>query len=544
MMARRCLPWPSGRAFRAALVLAVQVSPLATLTALGNLVRGKRVRAWNALCRLAARHPAHYRRWIAHSAPLREAAWIAGAQALPGLAIITLPGEGVTLQDLLIRAAADGSHWLVPLWPGDRIGASLPRALGAALIRWPDARIIQWDEDVETPTGRAQPWLKPQWDPLLHIARDCLGGASAIHVETARAALAALPDLPATAAGLARLQLAMLGEGHVPAHVPLILTHRAAALAPLPHWPALVAVHWPGWQIVPRDDGLPFLRVLPPAPAAWPAVSIIIPTRDRADLMRTCLSSLARLAYPGRVEIIAVDNGSRDAEALALLATEAAAGRILLLRDDGPFNFSRLNNQAAVIATGDYLCLFNNDVEALDRDWLAIMMRHAVQPGVGAVGAQLLYPDGSIQHAGVAVGIGDAAGHVQRGIDPASHDHAAWHAITRQVSVVTAACLLVARQNFEAVGGLDEAGFAVAFNDVDFCLKLQASSLANIYCAESRLLHAESRTRPRDNRSDQVERFNRELALLQQRWGTAGRCDPHHSPLFSPTAEACLLSMA
>jgi GT2 family glycosyltransferase len=524
--------------------MAAQVAPPETLMALGNLVRGKRVRAWNALCRLAARHPAHYRRWLAHAAPLQEAAWIDGAQALPGMAVIQLPSEGVTLQLLLTRAAADGAHWLVPLYPGDRLGAALPHALGAALARWPDARIIHWDEDVEAPAGRAQPWLKPQWDPLLHIARDCLGGASAIHVETARAALAALPDLPATSAGLARLQLAMLAQGEVPAHVPLILTQRAAALAPLPHWPALVAAHWPSWQIVPRDDGLPFLRVLAPEPAAWPAVSIIIPTRDRADLMRTCLTGLARLAYPGKVEIIVVDNGSSDEEALALLAVEAAAGRIRLLRDDGPFNFSRLNNQAAGIASGDYLCLFNNDVEALDGDWLVMMMRHAAQPGVGAVGAQLLYPDGSIQHAGVAVGIGDAAGHVQRGIDPASSDHAAWHAVTRQVSVITAACLLVARRHYEAVGGLDEAGFAVAFNDVDFCLKLQASGLANIYCAESRLVHAESRTRPRDNRSDQVERFNRELALLQQRWRTAGHCDPHHSPLFSPTAEACLLSMA
>lgn len=543
-MTSRPLPWPSGRSFRAALALAAQVAPLESVKALCTLVQGKRVRAWNALCRLAARHPSHYRRWIAHTAPLREAAWIAGAQALPGLAIVTLPGEGMTLQELLIRAAADGSHWLVPLWPGDRTGSALPRVLGAALARCAEARIIYWDEDVDTQAGRTQPWLKPQWDPLLHMARDCLGGASAIHIETACAALAALPDLPATAEGLARLQLAMLDEGEAPAHVPLVLTHRSAAMAQLEHWPALVAAHWPGWQTVPRNDGLPFLHALPPAPTAWPAVSIVIPTRDRADLMRTCLSGLAGLAYPGRVEIIVVDNGSRDAEALALLAAEKAAGRIKLLLDDGPFNFSRLNNHAASIATGDYLCLFNNDVEALDGDWLSAMVRHAVQPDVGAVGAQLLYPDGSIQHAGVAVGIGDAAGHVQRGIDPAASDHATWHSVSRRVSVVTAACLLVARQHYEAVGGLDEVAFAVAFNDVDFCLKLQASGLSNVYCAESRLLHAESRTRPRDNRPDQVERFNRELALLQQLWATAGRCDPHHSPLFSPTAEACLLSMA
>ncbi|WP_017669263.1 glycosyltransferase family 2 protein [Sandarakinorhabdus sp. AAP62] len=543
-MARRPLPWPSGRALRAVLALAARVAPLATLAALATLLSGKRVRAWNALCRLAARHPADYRRWVAHTAPLREAHWIGGAAALPGLTIAALPSDDVRLHDLLASTEADGRQWLVPLWPGDRTSAALPSALGAALSRWPDARIIFWDEDVKTPAGRAEPWLKPAWDPLLHMARDCLGGASAIHVETACAALATLPELPATAAGLARLQLAMLGQGAVPAHVPLILTHRASAMAPLPHWPALVEAHWPGWQIVPRGDNLPFLRVLPPVPAVWPAVSIIIPTRDRADLMRTCLSGLARLSYPGRVEIIVVDNGSRDAEALALLDAEAAAGRIRLLRDEGPFNFSRLNNRAAASASGDYLCLFNNDVEALDGDWLALMVRHALCPGVGAVGAQLLYPDGSIQHAGVTVGLGDAAGHVQRGIDPASRDHAAWHAVTRQVSVVTAACLLVARQHYAAVGGLDEAGFAVAFNDVDFCLKLQASGLANVYCAESRLIHAESRTRPRDHRPDQVERFNRERALLQQRWRTAGRCDPHHNPLFSATAEACLLSMA
>ena len=260
--------------------------------------------------------------------------------------------------------------------------------------------------------------------------------------------------------------------------------------------------------------------------------------------MRSCLSGLARLAYPGPVEIIVVDNGSREPDALALLAAEQAAGRIRVLRDDGPFNFSRLNNRAAAIATGDYLCLLNNDVEALDGEWLTAMMRHAVQPGVGAVGAQLLYPDGRIQHAGVAVGIGGAAGHGQRGVDPASPDHAAWHAVTRQVSAVTAACLLVARTHHAAVGGLDEAGFAVAFNDVDFCLKLQAAGLANIYCAQSRLIHAESRTRPNDNRPDQQARFNAELALLQQRWSTETLPDPHHSPLFSTSAETCLLSMA
>jgi GT2 family glycosyltransferase len=542
-VARRPLPWPSGRAFRAALGMAAAVAPLATLAALRHLLLGKRVRAWNLLCRLATRHQAHYRHWLATVAPLREAAWIGDAHPLPGLSIITLPGGSVPLADLLAQAANDRARWLVLLWPGDLVADALPRVLGAALAGRGKIDIVYWDEDVTTSAGPARPWIKPQWDPLLHMARDCLGGASAIRIEAALAAAALHPDLPATASGLADLQLAMLDAGAVPCHVPLILTRRADRIDPVPHWPALIAGHWPGWQVTPPGDGAAFLRILPPDPDTWPSVSIIIPTRDRADLMRACLSGLAWLQYPGAVELIVVDNDSTDPDTLALLAAERSAGRIHVLRDVAPFNFSRLNNRAAAMATGDYLCLLNNDVEAQDGDWLKAMVRHAVRPGVGAVGARLLYPDGSIQHAGVAVGTGDAAGHTQRGIDPASPDHAGWHAVTRQVSVVTAACLLVARAHYQAVGGLDDAGFAVAFNDVDFCLKLQAAGLNNIWCAEATLVHAESRTRPSDARPDQLQRFNSELALLQSRWHTPGYEDPHHSPLFSRWSEQCLLAL-
>jgi GT2 family glycosyltransferase len=544
-MARKPLPWPSTRALFTVAAMAMRMAPLASLLRLGELLRGKRVRAWNGLCRLADSHPDSYSYWRAEIAPLRVRNWIGAAQSIDNGSVVRLEDtDAVMLTDLLEQQSRRGLAWLVPVLPGDMLDPSLPQLLASALARHPDAGIIYWDEDVKTSAGPAFPWIKPGWDLLLHLARDCLSGASALHVETALATAARLPSLPVSAAGLAELQLAMLAKGVNVAHLPLVLTQRGRSASVDPEWPARVRQHWPDWRLDARHDGLPFWRVQPPEPAAWPAVSFIIPTRDRVDLLRTCLSSLARLTYPGNVEIIIVDNGSSDLSTLALLEAEQAAGRIKVLRDDGGFNFARLNNRAAAMARGELLCLFNNDVEALDGDFLSAMVRHATRPGVGAVGAQLLYPDGSIQHAGVSIGTGNAAGHTQRGADPASLHHAGWHAVTRQVSVVTAACLLVTRAHYRQVGGLDEAGFAVAFNDVDFCLKLQVEGLANIYCAEARLIHAESRTRPSDNRSDQAARFARELALLQSRWQTELCQDPHHSPLFSRSSETCLLSLA
>lgn len=542
-MAARPLPWPSWGALGAVVRMAWAVSVRQSLINLFDLIRGKRVRAWNALCRLANHHPDHYGYWRRMIAPALEARFIADARPTADIAIIALD-EGVSLLGQLDAAKANGIQWLVPHFPGDALREAVPAVLAAARLQHPNANLFYWDEDEATDDGKCQPWIKPGWDLLLHLACDCLTGASALHVETACQIAAELPSLPANREGIAELLLTMAEQGSTPVHIPLVLTSRHSRRQLGSAWTRLVERKKPGWRLHSTPDGIPFVTVVPPDPVRWPAVSIIIPTRDRADLMRTCLTGLSRLAYDGTVEIIVVDNGSCDPEALALLAGEEGAGRIRLLRDDGAFNYSRLNNRAAAVAKGDYLCLLNNDVEAFDGNWLSAMVRHALQPGTGAVGARLLYPDGTLQHAGVSIGTGNAAGHVQRGIAPDCREHATWHAVTRTVSAVTGACLLVARTHYQAVGGLDEAGFAVAFNDVDLCLRLQAAGLTNIWCAEATLLHAESRTRPSDRRADQAARFARELALLQTRWQTTDCQDPHHSPLFVRSAEICLLSFA
>ncbi|PTQ09118.1 hypothetical protein CLG96_14780 [Sphingomonas oleivorans] len=341
------------------------------------------------------------------------------------------------------------------------------------------------------------------------------------------------------------MELVAKDDAPSPSHIPLILTHCAAPddrLEP-DHWATLVTRRWREQAtLLQCGSQQPFYRVAPPEPKIWPSVSIIIPTRDKVELLSACLAGLSRLRYPGACEIIVVDNGTTQPAALRLLEELQADDTVQVIRDDGPFNFSALNNRAAAQAAGDVFCLLNNDVEALDGDWLAAMVRHAVRPDVGAVGSMLLYPDGSVQHAGVAIGIGGAAGHLARGAMPTDPDHFAWHGVTRSVSAVTAACLVVRREAYFSVGGLDAAAFPVAFNDVDFCLKLQQSGLRNVFVAEARLIHHESVSRGKDHAPANIERFNGELARFRKRWGSAEHSDPHYSPLFSRSAEPCLLA--
>ncbi|MFM7404605.1 MAG: glycosyltransferase family 2 protein [Erythrobacter sp.] len=522
------------------LLFAFSVAPLATLRALGVLVSGKRVRAWNHLSAMAERYPDYYRYWSKYIAKAHKQRFIGPDYAVSRVAYRALAqASGETLRQCLAQLEGEGYEWVVFHGAEDRVDPDVPAVIARASTIHDGAAILYWDEEWALPGGTLTPWVKPDWSDWLYKARDCLTGSCALNLREAHDVASALGDLPADRFGLASLAQALIARGHKAAHLPLVLTRRLNPAAELEAWAKAAPRLWPEWQFPRRDDAIPFLRALPRDPVSWPRVSVIIPTRDRIDLLRTCLAGLERTCYAGEVEVLIVDNASAEPESLAFFAS--LAGKVRVIRDDGPFNFSRLNNLASTQANGEFLCLLNNDVEVLGEDWLTAMMRIAVDTSVGAVGAQLLYPDGAIQHAGVAIGMGNAAGHIQRGVDPAATEHCAWHAVSREVTAVTAACLLVSKAHYQVVGGLDEAGFAVAFNDVDFCLKLDAAGLTNVYCAEARLIHAESRTRPDDYRADQVVRFERELALLQSRWQTPGFDDARFSPLLSPSSEICLL---
>lgn len=277
-----------------------------------------------------------------------------------------------------------------------------------------------------------------------------------------------------------------------------------------------------------------YRRVRYPVPSPAPRVSVIIPTRDRVDLLRTAVGSLLeKTDYPD-IEVLIVDNGSSQDETLAyfqLLTAEEP--RVRVVPDDGPFNFSRLNNLAAAEASGAVLCLLNNDTEVIHADWLLEMVGHAMRSEVGVVGAKLLYANGLMQHAGVVLGIGGIAGHVFLGYKPGDPGYFAREALTQCYSAVTAACLVTRREVYEQVGGLDETNLGVAFNDVDYCLRVRESGHMVVWTPFAQLFHHESASRGSDEDPTKRARFRREIRYMRERWEARIAADPFYNPNLS-----------
>lgn len=272
-----------------------------------------------------------------------------------------------------------------------------------------------------------------------------------------------------------------------------------------------------------------------------PKVSVIIPTRDRIDLLRPCIEGLLYRTDYQDLEILIVDNGSIQQETLDYFRQLAASGRTRILPMEGPFNFSRLNNAAASVATGSMLLLLNNDISMLEPDWLQRMVAEASRPDVGAVGAKLLYPSGLVQHGGVVLGLKGLAGHAHQFFPGGHRGYLHRLEVTHRVAAVTAACLAVQKEKYWQVGGLDEANFAVALNDVDFCLKLDAAGYRNLMVPAAVLTHHESATRASDRAAGEKPRWMGEVAAFRSRWPGWLDNDPfYHSLLGQDMADFSL----
>jgi GT2 family glycosyltransferase len=258
-------------------------------------------------------------------------------------------------------------------------------------------------------------------------------------------------------------------------------------------------------------------------------ISIIVPTRDNLTDLKLCVTSVRSLTTYGNWELIIVDNGSVETPTHDYLRALAADPRIRVLRQDIPFNFARLNNIAVKESRGQYLLFLNNDTEVLSEDWLQQMLTFASQPHIGAVGARLLYPDGTLQHSGVAR-VGPGPTHVFQGM-PESYEHPRVR-LPGNWAAVTAACLMVAADKFAAVGGFDEA-FPVGYNDVDLCYALLSRGYFNVLAPSARLIHKEFATRGND-RADAAKRAALEDALrrLDTKWPQFIQ-DPFYNPNLS-----------
>jgi GT2 family glycosyltransferase len=279
-----------------------------------------------------------------------------------------------------------------------------------------------------------------------------------------------------------------------------------------------------------------------PLPDPAPLVSVIVPTRDRAGLLGAVAEGvLRRTDYPA-IEFLVVDNGSEEPETLALFDRLRADPRVRILAAPGPFNYAALNNQAAAEARGEVLLLLNNDIEVIEPGWLREMVSHAVRPEVGAVGAKLLYADGSLQHGGVVAGAAGVAGHYLVGSLPGDGGYFGSLALVREVSAVTGACLALRRAVFDRVGGLDAANLAVAFNDVDLCLRIREAGYRILWTPFAELYHLESASRGKDVAPEKVRRFAAEIGYMKRRWGKALLQDPFYSPWFSLDGAQCALA--
>jgi len=419
--------------------------------------------------------------------------------------------------------------------------------MAEAIAARPDVQLLYSDEDKLLEDGRRDhPHFKPELDPDLLLGQNYIG-----HLMVARAGL--VRDVGGFRVGYEgsqdhdlALRLVERLEPRQAIRVPWVLYHwrmslgstaSSSAAKPYTAQAGLRAVEDAlrrrgcEGEVVHAEVANCY-RVALTMPEPAPSVSIIIPTRDAHLLIARCVDSLlARTDYPD-FEVIVVDNGSRDPEALAYLQRIAGDERVRVRRDDRPFNFSALNNAAVEEAEGELVCLLNNDTEVTDGTWLRQLAAHAVRREIGCVGPKLLFADGTIQHAGVLLGLHGLAGHPYRLM---SGEHVGYYGrltVPHSVSAVTAACLVVERALYRDVGGLDEE-LAVAFNDVDFCLKIQDAGCRNLLVPQVSLIHHESATRGLDQDPVRRRRFLREVARLKERWRERIYADPCYSPHLS-----------
>ncbi|MSU48863.1 MAG: glycosyltransferase [Opitutus sp.] len=296
-----------------------------------------------------------------------------------------------------------------------------------------------------------------------------------------------------------------------------------------------------------------YWRVHYPVPSPAPRVTLIIPTRNRLNVLQPCIESLlAKTTYPN-FDILIVDNDSDDPETLDYLArnsdfkfeiSDSAAPRaaIRVARFPGEFNFSALNNFGVSQTNAPLVGLLNNDLEVIHGDWLDEMVSHALRPEIGCVGAKLYYPDDKIQHAGVILGIGGVAAHAWQTHPRGAAGQAHRNLLQQNFSAVTAACLVIRRAVYEEVGGLEADQLKVAFNDVDFCLKVRAAGYRNFWTPYAELYHHESASRGKEDTLEKRDRFRSEVEYMTGKWGDALVNDPAYNPNLTLTINDFTLS--
>ena len=457
-------------------------------------------------------------------------------------------GQDERIKRVLVGAdlsAAAAGDWIVFLGASDLIAYKALFMLAKAVNEHPNWQIIYSDSDELTRLGneRFKPNFKPDWDVDLFYAQNYTEHLCAFDTKLVKRAggldarFAAVASFDLTLRCLGYLDMSELNDQTTPTattqigHIPQVLYHarRLRELDTRLQRQAALMAHFArcgGAALVTfAEHGL---RVQYPLPEILPMVSLIIPTKNNARLLRQCLDSLLHKTMYANYEILVVDNGSDTDEALDYLQSLAAEPRIRVIRDNYAFNYSALNNEAVLQARGDIVGLVNDDIEVKTADWLNEMVSQVLRPGVGAVGARLWYPDLTLQHAGMVL-VGGIARHVHKHLPEGETGFCDRAMLVQSFAAVTGACLLVKKALYEQVGGLNELELAIGFNDVDFCLRLIEAGYRNLWTPFAELFHHESATRGQDDSPDKQRRAEQELRYMRKRWGERLLVDPAYN---------------
>ena len=374
--------------------------------------------------------------------------------------------------------------------------------------------------------AKSSPRFLPSWNPELQYSTAYINGG--VIVKTTL--LKSLQISNQTTIAEIITEISLTKKNLLVNHIPLPLMHlssiKESGLTTLKRVKKVIESHT--GIAVDLDEKFSVNRLC--WPSGNPLVSLIIPTKNGKALVKACIESILEKTTYQNYEILLIDNGSDEQQSIEYFNYLDTLDKVRVLKYPAPFNYSAINNFGVKRASGSMVGLVNNDVEVISPDWLTYMVGQAERESVGCVGAKLLYSDTRIQHAGVVLGYGGGAGHAHKNFPKDHFGYLNRINATSNYSAVTAACLLVKKSLFDEVGGLNEQDLSVAFNDVDFCLKVRELGVHNVYCAEAELYHHESVSRGLDTSPEKAARFAKELDYLKRAWAPVIEYDPAYNP--------------
>lgn len=450
--------------------------------------------------------------------------------------LLMIPGS-LSIVSLWNAAISSGceSEYFIFLDSGDQLAKTAFYYIAKTAQEEGLPELIYTDEDeIDFQGLRLKHFFKPDLNEVMMLAFNVIGRA-VVYKKSALEHMSGFGiDQPEIAIYDANLKIIEKHLQNGVTHIPRLLFHMKQATKPTQEDPQFCELqkkivsehlersHLKGSIKVIQNNPC-LTRVMLMLPDVQPLVSILIPMRDKVALTRQCIDSIRNKSTYQHYEIIIIDNDSVEPESLEYL-NSIQSDCIRVLHDDSPFNFAALNNRAAEIARGQILCLLNNDIEVLTPNWLEEMLSFALQPKVGCVGAKLWYPDGRLQHGGVIWGIGDVAGHAHKYSEKGDAGYQHRLMVHQSILAVTGACLMVRKEIWEQVGGLNEQ-LAVAFNDVDFCLKVWDIGYQNVWTPYVEMIHHESVSRGSDSQPNSKSRYREEVNYINGVWRKKMDCD-------------------